>query len=331
MTMLHVSRIGRSSQVSIWIIIMVAMMVGTSLAFSSLGSVGGPIISSSVQSRFRYDSAIKAGNDGDGELDYPGYIQRQIELKKRPPTVKFPRKRLVLDFAVILMRSSYAVTDELDFVPMDEFQRSFFLYRQFEYEEYLRQTPGVLQGDLADPKYFDFISFAQYHTISEKMKTPRQVFVEKCGAEGEEEVVRRDPTVGDAQLPALHRARVGKRILEFLGNQYPSAMPVPEAGLSPEALLRSVVQLMGLFRLNFYMLNYKVNAMEKDKFEVVLEVPCNLWSQQVLKQQNTLVTNNFEVKAILAFLNSCGLDASYSTKYRETEISHTFQVKRLLS
>ena len=34
-----------------------------------------------------------------------------------------PRARLDQDFAVLLMRSSYAVADELDFMPMDAFQQ----------------------------------------------------------------------------------------------------------------------------------------------------------------------------------------------------------------
>jgi hypothetical protein len=32
------------------------------------------------------------------------------------------------------MRSSYAVADELDYTPMDGFQREFFLFRQDEWQ-----------------------------------------------------------------------------------------------------------------------------------------------------------------------------------------------------
>jgi hypothetical protein len=41
-----------------------------------------------------------------------------LERRKRPPPVGIPRKRMELPFAVCLMRSSYAVSDDLDFVPM---------------------------------------------------------------------------------------------------------------------------------------------------------------------------------------------------------------------
>lgn len=80
-----------------------------------------------------------------------------VERKSRPEHVGIPRKRMELTFSVQLMRASYAVVDDLDFVPMDEFQKDFFLYRQDEWEDYRGYHPTVMQGDLADPLYFDFI------------------------------------------------------------------------------------------------------------------------------------------------------------------------------
>jgi hypothetical protein len=84
-----------------------------------------------------------------------------IERKQRPDHVGIPRKRMELTFAVQLMRLSYAVVDDLDFVPMDEFQRDFFLFRQDEWEDYRGYHPTVMQGDLADPLYLDFIRYGQ--------------------------------------------------------------------------------------------------------------------------------------------------------------------------
>ena len=80
-----------------------------------------------------------------------------IERKSRPDHVGIPRTRMELTFSVQLMRLSYSVVDDLDFVPMDEFQRDFFLFRQDEWEDYRGYHPTVMQGDLADPLYFDFI------------------------------------------------------------------------------------------------------------------------------------------------------------------------------
>lgn len=102
-----------------------------------------------------------------------------LERQQRPRAVGLPRRRMELPFAVLLMRSSYSIADDLDFVPMDEFQRSFFLYRQSEWEIYKDQHPRVMQGDLADPSYFDFISFAQYVVLADKMKNGKLDFIEK--------------------------------------------------------------------------------------------------------------------------------------------------------
>jgi hypothetical protein len=73
----------------------------------------------------------------------------------RPKPPKILRPRLNQDFAVLLMRSSYSVLDDLDCVAMDQFQRDFFLIRQAEYEPYVQElgVGFVKQGDLADPYY----------------------------------------------------------------------------------------------------------------------------------------------------------------------------------
>lgn len=89
------------------------------------------------------------------------------------------RPQLNLSFAVYLMRSSYNAADELDYMPMDEFQKDFFLFRQNQWLDYKNDHPSIVQGDLADPAYFDFISFAQYAVISTKMNYPKLEFVEK--------------------------------------------------------------------------------------------------------------------------------------------------------
>ena len=89
-------------------------------------------------------------------------VQRALELKRRPEPQRAPRRKLEQDFAVLLMRSSYGAADELDFVAMDQFQKEFFLFRQDEYPDYLESLQGapMMQGDLRDIKYLDFISFA---------------------------------------------------------------------------------------------------------------------------------------------------------------------------
>ena len=110
-------------------------------------------------------------------------IARYLELKSRPAHVTIPRKRIELPFAVQLMRNSYNSADDLDFVPMNEFQKQFFLFRQREWDDYRIEHSNIMQGDLGDASYFDFISFAQYASIADQMRSPRQEFIELVSAD----------------------------------------------------------------------------------------------------------------------------------------------------
>uniref|UniRef100_A0A7S4BHK9 Uncharacterized protein n=1 Tax=Chrysotila carterae TaxID=13221 RepID=A0A7S4BHK9_CHRCT len=112
-------------------------------------------------------------------------IGETIERRLRPVPKNLPRRRMDLDFAVLLMRTSYQVADDLDFTPMNDFQRDFFLLRQDEWDVYREMMPSTKQGDLSDPSYFDFISFCQYATISNSMRSGRTLFNELIDANGE--------------------------------------------------------------------------------------------------------------------------------------------------
>lgn len=72
-----------------------------------------------------------AADDG---LSYWKWLGRQVELKLRPKPYQGLRLQLEQDLAVLLMRSSYQVADDLDFVGMDTFQKEQFLFRQAEWE-----------------------------------------------------------------------------------------------------------------------------------------------------------------------------------------------------
>jgi len=170
-------------------------------------------------------------------------------LRPKPPRVL--RQKLDKDFAVLLMRSSYKVLDELDCVPMDQFQRDFFLLRQAEYEPYVKALgPGMVQqGDLTDPYYFDFISFAQYLAINREISLdPPYVFEERQPEDDDSDtdepqrfvtkVVRRDRSITNDMLADEHSRRVGALILkhfdERLGDT-PSSLPKIPLGSRPGA------------------------------------------------------------------------------------------------
>ena len=137
-------------------------------------------------------------------------IPALLERNSRPGHVGIPRARMDLPFAVLLMRKSYEVADELDYTPMDEFQKDFFTFRQNEWEEYKQHHENMLQGDLSDPYYFDFISFCQSVVLAYTMRNGLQDFVEKVGAEGETLVVRRDEKYKENKLlPTVHAQLTG--------------------------------------------------------------------------------------------------------------------------
>ena len=140
--------------------------------FIFLVSNSSPLLSLLSCSRSYYRTRFFSSNYNDG-------INSFIERRSRPSHINIPRIRLDLPFAVQLMRTSYNAVDELNFIAMDDFQKSFFLFRQSEWEEYRDKHPNIIQGDLSDPYYFDFISFAQYATISDKCKIGKLQFVEK--------------------------------------------------------------------------------------------------------------------------------------------------------
>lgn len=180
------------------------------------------------------------------EVDGPA-ARLQRMLRSKPP--KILRPKLNQDFAVLLMRSSYNALDELDCVAMDQFQRDFFLIRSSEYEPYTESLgPGLVkQGDLTDPYYFDFISFAQYNAINrEVMVSPRIFFEEQQPVDvGPSEpqkfitkVVRRDPEISNDLLVPEHSRRVGFAIFHKLEETFrgtTSALPLSEAGMKLDA------------------------------------------------------------------------------------------------
>jgi hypothetical protein len=165
--------------------------------------------------------------------------------KLRPKPPKILRRKLSLDFAVLLMRSSYNALDELDCVAMDQFQRDFFLIRSSEYEYYIKCLgDGICtQGDLTDPYYFDMISFAQYKTINRELtQDPPSVFQEMQLAPEDQQtedgkgrfipvVVKRDPSITNDMLVPMHSQKVGSKILDRLNEIFGDTdSKIPEVG-----------------------------------------------------------------------------------------------------
>jgi hypothetical protein len=137
-----------------------------------------------------------------------------------------------------------------------------------------------MQGDLADPAYFDFISFAQYVVLSDKMKSGKVDFIEKVGAEGETVSVHRDPQWTDNSiLPTVHSSLVGDKILQFIYDTYPpSILPptrtrtrtLPDSLATPHTpeMLRDFISdaqlLLDIFTFNSFALNMTIAELQQN-------------------------------------------------------------------
>ncbi|KAL1526222.1 hypothetical protein AB1Y20_014947 [Prymnesium parvum] len=247
-------------------------------------------------------------------LPIPDGLRDRLELAARPKVRALPRRRMDLDFAVLLMRTGYQVADELDFVAMNQFQQEFFLFRQAEWERYREGLPRLQQGDLSDAAYFDFISFCQHATIAAEMRRGSQV------------VARPAELANNAVLPAAHAERVGDVLLQKIYEKYERLAPkVPPSTqqLSAELMCDGVRRLADIFEINDYMLSSRVERVPNG-VEFALVVPATLWSQQVLALRGDL-RNDYEVKVVFAWFRRCNVPVTCTTRFEQgTQVVHTF-------
>uniref|UniRef100_A0A7S3K3I2 Uncharacterized protein n=1 Tax=Aureoumbra lagunensis TaxID=44058 RepID=A0A7S3K3I2_9STRA len=257
-----------------------------------LGSVGVAVVGSSIPA--------------------PSYGMFDISeiLEKRADIPRIPRQDLNQKFAVLLMRTSYNVVDDLDFIAMDEFQKDFFLRRQNEWEKYViksKQRLGrpPMQGDLTDAAYFDFISFAQYETINAALVKPKSVFNELLTAEGDSVVIARGgpDSIPDNLLALTHSQRVGNAILDYILDTYKD---VDING----PLLPNIQQLFQWFAINGFAADAQVSLSTpvstslsaSSTLDIRLLAPANLWSLQNLLKSKRQLTNDFVAKTLTAYL-----------------------------
>ena len=260
-----------------------------------------------------------------GEADNIG---ARIERKWiRPKVPRVLRQKLDQSFAVLLMRSSYNALDELDCVGMDQFQRDFFLIRQAEYLPYIESLgPGsVMQGELTDPNYFDFISFAQYAAINREMSgNPPVVFTERQGVPDENDpentpmkfvptiVRRKTEYLDNSKLPIEHDRMVGNAILQRFDHVFrdtPSALPTFTDNQKPDSqiLLSAFNQMLKLFLINGFAYDADVivtssSSKKGTKYAITLISPATLWSGKSLQSRSSKVANDFVLKTIKVFI-----------------------------
>ncbi len=232
-----------------------------------------------------------------------------------PKPVTLRRKALDQTFAVALMRAGYNAVDALDIVGMDEYQRQFFDVRSRAWERYKRENAAVVQGRLADARYFDFISYAQMCTTRRFVAAPAALFTEAyADADGRfrERVVRRDvarlPTPPDV-LRAFRR-ETGRRIVDAL-----------QLAARPDTPFHYV---LGAVYLRFEREGYCISAIKSldddaraCTFELV--APATLWGVTALKRRRGICTD-YDVFAGHTLLNDVGLLAEVTTTVTPTSL-----------
>ena len=247
------------------------------------------------------------------------------------------------------MRASYNALDEMDCVAMDQFQRDFFLIRLAEYQTYtnLLGAGMVSQGDLTDPYYFDFISFAQYKTINREItQDPPFIFEEQqIPPEGNPDVpstnpngtarfvpvvVKRDPKLTNKLLIPTHTAMVGATILDKLEATFneTSQVRIPKLGDKPDslALLKGIKAIVNLFLISGYAFRGETSLVATGSssskpaaatlvatYRVILSAPANLWSGKVLQSEGDPLDNDFLLKTIREYIRRCGYETQKSS------------------
>ncbi|KAK9794616.1 hypothetical protein WJX73_010418 [Symbiochloris irregularis] len=254
-----------------------------------------------------------------------------------------------MPFAVLLLRSVYEAADSLDFIAMDQYQKEFWKLRQREYEPFLERCKPlpVRQGDLTDPLYFDFISFAQFATLNEEMRYGKQTFQEWCEeCEDQQRTIQRSAELRDNQslAPALLQ-RAGDAIYAglqsgFRGETYDVPQPCP-TGASLDELASCVQGVLDVFVSKGYAQKAQVSCVNchRDEhsiewhgagagggaFTVHLERPSTLWGLGRLNGGSS-VAPAFDALTVAAYLRTCHCQASWSIKQRANGVDETWEV-----
>eukprot|EP00283_Hemiselmis_rufescens_P021804 CAMPEP_0173464614 /NCGR_PEP_ID=MMETSP1357-20121228/70256_1 /TAXON_ID=77926 /ORGANISM="Hemiselmis rufescens, Strain PCC563" /LENGTH=420 /DNA_ID=CAMNT_0014432533 /DNA_START=42 /DNA_END=1301 /DNA_ORIENTATION=- len=272
-------------------------------------------------------------------------------LERRPTPVKLPRTFLFRPFAVLLMRTCYNTADLLDFTPMDQFQKDFFLLRQDQWEIYITEN-DVKQGDLSDPKYFDFISAAQFATITQSMRNGKLIFEESTGAEGTKTIIQRGSDIPQSNelLPASLFTKAGTTIYDalltnFTGPTFVHQPPQPSQGSDTASVVKGMQELYVVLNDLGYALNIDTSdgtAMDGTEYQtqqarltrwrslsppslppamtgsgtkmtVTMKAPCTLWGRQWLSLQGYIPTDH-DVMIAMEYLKRSGRAATVSTR-----------------
>ena len=263
-------------------------------------------------------------------------------LSVSPPGDKIKRQPLAQDFAVLLTRTSYVETDQLDILPVNQLERDMYRLRTAAYEPYKQRVGSIMQGDLTDPKYFDYMQIVQYLIMNRAIKDPETEFEEmqpdsqdtESEAAPKLQMVRVKRTLPDELLVSTFDERVGTSILDYFLDRYkgtPIALPEFPKNTKPAIpeVEQALSQLVKIFLINGFAWDGKSELVkqsgDKATFVMTLQGPATLWSGQILANQRAPVRNDYLLKTAKRLLHSMG----YSVTASSTKIQGDKEVTTL--
>ena len=269
-----------------------------------------------------------------------------------PEPVKFPRSKISVPFAVLLLRSAYEAIDDADVMAMDAFQATSWKLRRNEWEayKYLYDPIKIEQGAIGDPLYFDFVSFVQMATIAREIPKSSAVFEEKSGAEGTSTIIRRDAALRDnATLPEAIAEGCGRKIYARLRDGFdrgedfevetfagvPSAISTSTSMSTKERLDASVEGLRALSKVfvdNGYALKIVVDgdagdgaAVNERRVRVRVDGPATLWgARELISRGYNAPSNDYLAFTMSAFLEQSNVASSYTERVGDAGIDLNF-------
>lgn len=246
-----------------------------------------------------------------------------------PSPVILSRRTLEQDFAVCLLRNGYNAVDKLDFIAMDEFQARFWELRAQAWEKYLKKNPGIIQGVITDPRYFDFISYAQMIAIQDALRAPRVVFEERVGKEEggwESRVVRRDMgKYPDAESLLIGwRDLVGIGVYEWMIGRIRRPMKVDIGNRWMNEVKNGIEEIYDYFVRCGFCIEVRMND-DNGKMRVEIVGPANLWSNRMLRRVKG-IGNDYDCWCVKAFVERSGGWVNWKTERSENCIVRDWEL-----
>ena len=329
------------------------------LSFAFMGRPAGPSAARAplrpstahfVESRSRMETRLWAARAASGSASETA--ADLLFQAQAPRPIAFPRKRLRLRLAILLLRSTYEAVDSAQVLSEEDFQKRFFFERQSQWQSYrnLYSPQRIDQGDLADPLYFDYIAAAQWLTISKLLDDaetlPRiyertEYVPPNEDSDFEEQwvkkVTERNPALlTTAALRKYVPRAMGDNVLRMAETDFADAelavpAPCPARGDITKCVYEGAKLILQSLVDGGYALKVNVGLLERHgdvgKFTVRLEGPCTLWAAQALRNRRATVSPEIECYVLDAWARRSGAELAWASRIGDSSIERDFRIQ----